>query len=67
MGTTPTEYTEAQWRLALKQMQSALATARRPAARSRREVTAAKRDSRRSEEQDGTFEAGMFQECGLLV
>ncbi len=48
-------------------MQRALAAVRRPAPHPRREVTAAKRDSRRSEEQDGTFEAGMFQECGLLV
>ncbi len=67
MDSERSEYTEAEQRLALQRMQRALKAVRRPtrlaAVAPRRTFVAARPVEPRGE----TYEAGMFQECGLLA
>ena len=66
MDSGRSEYSETERCLALQRMQRALKVVRRPtrlAVAPRRECVAA----RRGAQPNDTYEAGMFQECGLLA
>ena len=66
MDTGRSEYTEVEQRLALRRMQSAFRAVRRPARRAAVTPSQELVGSRLVEPRDDTYEAGMFQECGLL-